>query len=40
MDKKKQISAIEKKAALVIKNQKNSNQLIELLKFTSVSKIN
>jgi len=38
MDKKKQISAIEKKAALVIKNQKNSNQLIELLKFTSSNK--
>lgn len=36
MDKKKAVASIEKKADLVIKNQKNSNQLIELLKFTSV----
>lgn len=34
--KKKLLASIEKKAALVVKNQKNANKLIELLKFTNV----
>ncbi len=34
--KKKILASISKKAELVVKNQKNSNQLIDLLKFTSV----
>lgn len=36
--KKKLLASIEKKAALVVKNQKNANKLIELLKFTSSNK--
>ena len=34
--KKKLLASIDKKAAAVIKNQKNANKLIELLKFTNV----
>ncbi len=36
MEKKKLFVSIDKKVEQVIKNHKNANQLIELLKFTSV----